>query len=236
MFPNNILNKIISYAGEKCPEECCGFILKPGNESLIFLPCENQAEDKISNFKISGKDYIQAQMKGEIKCIIHSHNNSPHVSEADQIEQQKHNIPFGIVFLSNGGYSSIIFFGDTLPIQDLLGRPFIHGILDCFGLIRSYYKKELNITLTNYPRENEWWNTDNNLLEGNMENEGFYKIDIKDIKLHDVVLFKIRGKNPNHSAIYLGNDLMLHHLYGQLSRREPIGRYRRFISSIWRHI
>ena len=237
-FPAYVLKKAIAYTVLKSPFEACGFFIKPfhpGYKKYKFIPCENIAEDKEFNFRISGKDFIEASLQGEIKCILHSHNNCPWVSEADQISQQKHRIPFGVIFLSNGGYSNHVFFGDELPTQDLISRPFIHGIFDCYGTVRDHYRKELNITLTNYTREDDWWKTDNNLLEGHMIEENFYKVDLKDIQKNDVILFKIRGKNPNHSAIYLGQDLILHHLYGQLSCREPIGRYRRFISGVWRH-
>ncbi len=232
-FPKHIIQEAIKYAESKSPEESCGFFIK--NNDYEFIPCENQAENKEANFKISGKDFIETSIKGEIKCILHSHNNCEWVSESDQKEQQKHKIPFGVIFLKNNCYSDIIFFGDELPVQSLLSRPFIHGAYDCYGLVRDFYRKELQIQLYNYPREMEWWNTDNNLLEGNMINEGFTRVNLKNIKMHDVILFKIRGKNPNHSAVYLGRDLILHHMFGKLSGREPIGPYRRFIVSVWRH-
>lgn len=230
-FTNKILLDIRNYAEEKAPNEACGFIVDDE-----FMPVDNKAGDPEANFKMSGEDYIYASSHGEIRCIVHSHNNCDWVSEADQIEQLKHNIPFGVVFLRNNNYYNIVFWGEQLPIQSLLNRPFIHGVYDCYGLVRDYYRQELGINLYNYPREMRWWeDKKNNLLEGNKTNQNFYEVNLKDIKQHDMVLFQIRGKNPNHSAVYLGRDLMLHHMYGKLSNREPIGRYRRFITGVFRH-
>jgi len=161
-------------------------------------------------------------------------------------KSEKHKIPFGLLFLRNNNYSNIIFFGDELPIQDLLGRPFIHGVYDCYGLVRDYYRKEYRIVMKNHLREMEWWNhkrdKDGNIIEeaqdillGGSKEEDLYEVGLKEMKQGDIIFFKIRGQYCNHSAIYLGRDLMMHHLFGKLSNREPIGPYRRFITNVLRH-
>jgi len=61
-FNNKILIDIRKYAEEKAPNEICGFIV--GNE---FLPVENKADDPEYNFKMSGKDFIEASMHGKIR-------------------------------------------------------------------------------------------------------------------------------------------------------------------------
>ena len=92
-----------NHAEEKAPNEMCGFIVDDK-----FIPVKNKADDPEANFKLSGKDFIEASMQGEIKCIVHSHNNCDWVSEADQKEQLKHNIPFCVVFLRNNHYYNIV--------------------------------------------------------------------------------------------------------------------------------
>ena len=49
--------QIKKYFLEKYPEEACGILLNKKGV-LTWIPCENIAEDKFSNFKISGKDFL----------------------------------------------------------------------------------------------------------------------------------------------------------------------------------
>jgi len=49
---------------------------------------------------------------------------------------------------------------------------------------------------------------------------------------------QIRSKNgvPNHAGIYLGDGLMLHHMYGRLSRKDTYGGYwREMTRGVARH-
>ncbi|VDZ64752.1 NlpC/P60 family [Serratia odorifera] len=36
---------------------------------------------------------------------------------------------------------------------------------------------------------------------------------------------QVRADEPNHAAVYLGDGIMIHHMYGQLSQRVPYGGY-----------
>lgn len=44
----------------------------------------------------------------------------------------------------------------------------------------------------------------------------------------------MRSKNgvPNHAAVYLGDGLMLHHMYGRLSSRDVYGGYWREVTRL----
>jgi len=239
-FNNNILIDLKKHAEGQAPNEMCGFIVDDN-----FIPYTNKADEPEANFKLSGKDFIDASMRGEIKCVVHSHNNCDWVSKADQIEQQKHKIPFGVVFLKNNKYSNIIFWGDQLLVQDLIGRPFIHGVYDCYGLVRDYYRTKCGVNMLEHFREMDWWDhkkddkgniiepAENVLIDG-IKKEDAYEVSLNDIKEHDLIFFKIKGHFCNHTAVYLGKDLILHHMFDRLSNREPIGRYRRFITNIFR--
>jgi len=48
--------------------------------------------------------------------------------------------------------------------------------------------------------------------------------------LGDVFLAQVRAPVPNHGGVYLDGGLILHHLEGRLSRREPLGPWRRFVT------
>ena len=53
-------------------EESCGLLLFEKKRTKI-IPCQNYAENKKQNFKISFKDFISAEKKGEVFGIYHSH-------------------------------------------------------------------------------------------------------------------------------------------------------------------
>ena len=54
-------------------------------------------------------------------------------------------------------------------------------------------------------------------------------------KTGDVVLMSINSPVLNHAAIYVGNDMILHHLHGRLSRREPACLWRKMFRRWIRH-
>jgi cell wall-associated NlpC family hydrolase len=49
------------------------------------------------------------------------------------------------------------FWGDSLPIAPLEGRPWRMGVYDCYGLMRDWYRAKRNILLPNRPCKNERW-------------------------------------------------------------------------------
>ena len=89
--------------------------------------------------------------------------------------------------------------------------------------------KEFNITIKNYIRDIDWWkDPKNNLMNQNVENNNFVDINKNNLQIGDMLFFQIRGKFANHVAVSLGNDLILHHVYGKISRREPMHRLMKF--------
>ena len=204
--------------------ECCGIMVKDK-----YIRCENiSAED--NSFEISVNDYAKYMKNDTLQAIVHSHNNDFHLSKEDMVGQIKTSIPWGIVNVVSGTVRGMHFWGDSLPVKDLIGREFIHGSQDCYGLVRDYYKKEKDIKLKQYPRDNYWWSNGGDLLsEENFKETGFYKIDSSELEVGDVVLFSIRANVVNHSAIYIGNGEVLHHLSKRLSRREPIHIWNKYI-------
>ncbi|WP_405051537.1 NlpC/P60 family protein [Silvimonas sp.] len=54
---------------------------------------------------------------------------------------------------------------------------------------------------------------------------GFVRVN-DDLQPGDVILMQVRSPHDaNHSAVYLGDGFMLHHLYGRLSSRDVFGGY-----------
>jgi len=46
-----------------------------------------------------------------------------------------------------------------------------------------------------------------------------------EVQIGDVIVMQVKAEEPNHAAVYLGDGIMLHHMYGQLSNRVPYGGY-----------
>lgn len=48
---------------------------------------------------------------------------------------------------------------------------------------------------------------------------------VADIRVGDVIVMQVRAPVPNHAGVYIGDGLMLHHLYNRLSSRDVYGGY-----------
>ncbi len=219
-------SEIKKHALEEYPNECCGVIVQ-GRTELIYHKCKNVAENKKEHFTISAMDLIVAENRGDIKAIVHSHDNYFHASKHDMEEQLRFGIPFGIVFIKNGQIQDINFWGDTLPIQTYTKRPFRHGIYDCYALVRDYHRGELGVNPKEIVREYKWWLKDKNLLYDSLTEAGFVVLEkrLKDLEVGDCILAHVISKFVNHCGVYIGNGLLLHHLClhnNSLSRVEPI--------------
>lgn len=122
---------------------------------------------------------------------------------------------------------------EDLPYE---GRPFLHGFLDCYTLIRDYYRKELDIILpTNMQRNWEWWNEGSNLYVDNAKNYGFKQVS--DIKKYDILVMSLNSSVPNHGAIYLGDNKILHHIGGRFSTIEDYtSTFKHTTSTVYRNL
>lgn len=125
----------------------------------------------------------------------------------------------------------------TLKYEHLLGRPFVYGSADCYGLARDFYKDNWGLKLTDYARPDGWSDTQNLLLD-NLGNEGFQLIDepIHKIRPGDALLLALRSPVANHIGMYLGDSKILHHRQGQLSQVHPFsGIFRNMVCAHVRH-
>ena len=67
-------------------------------------------------------------------------------------------------------------------------------------------------------------------MKDNCLENGFDYIDQTQAKEGDCFFMQLRADVVNHCGIYLGNGQILHHLYGRLSREEPLGRWTKYIT------
>ena len=103
------------------------------------------------------------------------------------------------------------------------GIDFVHGINDCYSLVRNFYRVCFAIDLTNYARPDEWWHQGLDLYSDFIKKEGFSLIDfanLRNLQYGDIILMAIKTEKPCHAAIYIGDGMILHHFYGRKSSIE----------------
>lgn len=210
------------------PNEACGVIISVGKKS-VALPCKNIAETPQMHFMIDVGDYVEAANKGEVVGVWHTHVNIPPTpSLADKAGCNSSELPWYIVSIHHGD-QGFVFEGPTtiMPNDEeisYLGRPYVSGIFDCFGLVRDFYKREYNIHINNYPRVEQDGTKGSTFFGSRFKQEGFERLmnDEKPVR-GDVFVLQLRDDHSNHLAIYLGDEIMMHHDLGRLSRREVYG-------------
>lgn len=223
----------LDHAMREAPREACGLlIVERGRE--IYVPCRNLAVGS-NHFILDPLGYAAAEERGEIVAVIHSHPGAPpEPSQADRVACEASGVPWHIVGLPSGAWASIEPCGYVAP---LVGRTWAHGVLDCYGIVRDYYGQVLGISLPNFAREDEWWLKGQNLYLDNFAKAGFEEVNPVTLREHDVVLMQIRSQVPNHAAVYVGGNLILHHNTNRLSSRDNYADYyRRHTVKVLRYV
>jgi proteasome lid subunit RPN8/RPN11 len=213
--------KFVEQAKAECPREACGLvIIKNGKQ--VYCPAKNLANGS-DNFILDPIDYEKADIAGEIVAVIHSHPNmSAKPSQADLVACEASGLPWFICGIPSEQWEYIEPSGYIAP---LVGRQWSHGVLDCYAIIRDWYAQEKNISLLDFERSDEWWKMGGNLYLDNFEKAGFKRITLEDLSCGDVILMTVNSTVPNHGAIYLGDNMILHHVHGRLSTRDIFGGY-----------
>lgn len=233
-FDKRNINAAINHAREEWPNESCGAIIN-GH----YVRFRNDAIDKENNFLIRDNIFDKAYLDGKVECVIHSHNNYPRASKEDQQQQKELDIPFGIINLKNKSVTHVVFWGDSLPIEPLEGRPFFYGVWDCIRLVRDWVYINTGYRTPNPSHEWAFWMKGKSYFEEHIEGDTmpYYFIDLDKIQPGDILLYNLLGtKYINHCGIYLNNNgEVLHHFANQLSGRYPITYERKYLIKAMRH-
>ncbi|RIQ74993.1 phage tail protein [Bordetella avium] len=239
------MDAIRAHAVAEYPRECCGLVVMEGRRE-VYIPCANMAVGE-EHFVLSGDDYAAAEEAGKVVAVVHSHPDYPVApSEADRVACEAEGLPWYIVAVSKDD-EGLIVAGEVrgfTPVgyqAPLLGRQFAHGVLDCYALVRDWYKRERGIDLPDFERTDGWWEPgrEGDLYMDNYVAAGFRPLKAgEEIAVGDMIVMQVRSDRANHAGVFIGAeklqeapglfavpDAMLHHLYGRQSERVVYGGY-----------
>jgi cell wall-associated NlpC family hydrolase len=232
MFGHEVDFAIREHAKAEYPKESCG-VIKNG----VYIPLVNRAENPKEEF-----DFDPAVLTEEgIQAIVHSHPDGPdHPSRADMEQQMATGLLWGLVCTDGKETTPPWWWGPGVETPPLIGREFRHGPVgsdgkgDCYALVRDWYKINMGLELPEYPRDNQWWDTGEDMYRANFAASGFEPISLERIQIGDGILAHVLSNVPNHAGVYVGNGLILHHLPNRLSREEPLMRWKNLITHVLR--
>lgn len=236
---NKTLAAVLEHARREYPRECCGLIIvRRGRER--YVPCRNTAIGS-EHFILPGEDFAAAEEQGTVMAVVHSHPDAPATpSQADRVSCEASGLPWHIVRVDRAELDDHSLDLQTIEPSGyqapLVGREFAHGVLDCYALVRDWYRIERGIVLPDFERRDDWWLTGENLYLDNFRAAGFEPVaDGAPLKVGDGILMQVRSpQHPNHAGVYIdeGFQWMLHHAHGRLSTREVYGGYWREVTRL----
>lgn len=214
---------ILQHALAEAPRECCGLLLatEPDGQGY-YLPARNLAEGPAGKdrFTLDPQAWLDAADVGRVVAVVHSHPGaSANPSMADRAQCERSGLPWLIVGVPSGAMVELQPEGWQAPLE---GRAFHHGVLDCYTLAQDWYRREWGLVLPDFEREDGWWERGRglHLYRDGLLAAGFEVVATAEPQRGDGLLMRVVSEVENHGAVYLGDGMMLHHLYGQLSRRE----------------
>lgn len=248
------LRAIEAHAIAEYPRECCGVVVMV-KRTETYIPCTNVipglADAAQDAFEISDEDMQAAEARGELVAIVHSHPDAPaRASQSDLVGCEESALPWVIVSVRRReGEDGEVYADGVVRIDPqgyeapLIGRTFHHGTLDCYGIVRDFYKRHRGIELPDFTRENGWWKGDQEVYLDNFPKAGFRRLrDNEELQPGDVILMQHYSDRVNHAAVFLDDEfppeytgarlrgMMLHHLYGRPSEVVIYGGYWRDIT------
>lgn len=226
---------ILEHALEHPREEVCGLVVSWGKNKFKIIRALNLAEDRQYTFDLDPAAWLHVQPGEEVVGIYHSHPNGPPTpSMADLSGCEATGLTWHIVSPGSGEYHSFEPSGYEAP---LLKRPYVHGVHDCYSIVRDWYAREMGLKLDDFDRDNFWWEREGvNLYVDNFESQGFVQLIGEAPRRGDAFLIQVGSSKPNHAAVCLGDGTILHHVAGRLSCIEPWdGFYSQFCTHHLRH-
>jgi len=117
----------------------------------------------------------------------------------------------------------------------LFDRPFIHGLFDCYTFLQDYYRQIYNTELPTKAYEDQWWLDGKDYYKDSIEEAGFERVQAP-LQAGDVIAMKINSQVINHTAVYVGDGKIAHHMSPEISCEEVFRpAYLRWAVGYFRH-
>ncbi|MGZ8497421.1 MAG: NlpC/P60 family protein [Candidatus Binatia bacterium] len=227
--------QIKQFALEEHPNEACGIVTKIGKR-LKAIKCRNIADTPKTNFVIGSDEYRHWLDTSGVYAIWHTHvdDSRPMTpSPTDRAACNMTAVDWIIIDLKTREDGNVelgeLFFviPEEIEEEPYVGRNYIYGVRDCFTLMADYYRRELGVTIDfrapGYPEVSNWQEKGHNLLADSYEKAGFVRLIKQPALPGDLFLIQMGAAVPDHVALYLGDDKILHHLSGRLSTIDVYG-------------
>lgn len=232
---------VMRHALAEYPREACGLVIRE-NGRRRYVACRNLAASPGDDFRLDPQDYAAAEDRGAVLAVVHSHPDAPPApSVMDRLGCEASALPWHIVEVRGregapviGGWAELTPSGYRAP---LVGRPWRHGVLDCWAVCRDFYAREWGLELPDFERADGWWTQPGqDLYMQHYAAAGFVPVSVP--RHGDMIVMQIRADRANHAGIYLESGVLasepqhypapgsiLHHLHGSSSRRDVYGGY-----------
>lgn len=231
----------------KCfPNEACAFIV---NDEIYPVP--NTAANPRETFSVDPVERIKAEAQGHISGFLHSHPATPEEaahrkwptfwpSSHDMVSWLADNLRWGISACDGENVTEPVWLDESY-VAPLEGRPFVHGIWDCYSAVRDYFRVNKGITLKNYPRGMEWWAKGEDLYSTQFTNAGFVEVRSDEVQPGDCALMHIVSRGVvSHAVVMHDMNTMFHHTFSRngerLSGYEDFGRWRDHVVKFVRYV
>lgn len=239
MINASVLEDFTKHVISEFPKEACGFVIDDK-----YIPVPNSSATPLTSFRIDPLHRVKAEAMGKIQAVLHSHpydkfNCGRWPAEwpttHDMRSWMEDEIPWGIVSTCGEGISRLVWL-DSSKTEPIVGREFIHGVNDCYSLIRDWFKLNKEVELPNFARGIEWWYDGKDLYDENFRQAGFIDIDLSQATIGDCVMMKVASPVTNHAAVIVGQNQIMHHLFNRLSGVDSLSKWNRCIVRAVRYV